>query len=400
MRSFRTLDDIEVSGKRVLVRVDLNVPFSEGKVSDTSRIESIAPTLLELADKGARVIVLSHFGRPKGRVTPAMSLETVVPHLSAALGGCEIVFAADCIGAEARRVVDSLSAGDIALLENTRFHAGEERNDDAFAASLAELGELYVNDAFSAAHRAHASTTGLAMLLPAAVGRLMAGELAALESVLLTPKRPTMAVVGGAKVSTKIDLLTNLVERVDVLAIGGAMANTFLHAASINIGASLAEKDLRGTADTISAKARETGCRLLLPSDGVVAHEFVRGAASKICAIDAIPEDGMILDLGPDTVAEIKEAIQAAQTLVWNGPLGAFEIPPFDAATSTAARTAAAATKAGGLLSVAGGGDTVAALHHAGVTADFSYVSMAGGAFLEWLEGKILPGVEALKDQH
>jgi len=400
MRSFRTLDDIEVSGKRVLVRVDLNVPFSEGEVSDTSRIESIAPTLLELADKGAQVIVLSHFGRPKGRVTPAMSLEPVVSHLSAALGGYEIAFAIDCIGAEAWRVVDSLGAGDVALLENTRFHAGEERNDGAFAAALAELGELYVNDAFSAAHRAHASTTGLAMLLPAAAGRLMAGELAALESVLLTPEHPVMAVVGGAKVSTKIDLLTNLVERVDVLAIGGAMANTFLHAAGIDVGASLVEMDLRATADAIGAKARETSCRLLLPSDGVVAREFVSGAASEICAIGAIPEDGMILDLGPDTVAAIKEAIQAAHTLVWNGPLGAFEIPPFDAATSAVARTAAAETKAGGLLSVAGGGDTVAALQHAGVTADFSYVSMAGGAFFEWLEGKALPGVEALKDQH
>jgi len=398
MRSFRTLDDIWVSGKRVLVRVDLNVPFSEGKVSDTSRIESIAPTLLELANKGARVIALSHFGRPKGRVTPAMSLKPVVPHLSTALGGCEIAFGADCIGAEARRVVDSLNAGDLALLENTRFHVGEERNDGAFATALAELGELYVNDAFSASHRAHASTTGLALLLPAAAGRLMAGELAALESVLLTPERPVMAVLGGARVSTKIDLLTNLVERVDVLAIGGAMANTFLHADGINIGASLAEKDLRATVDTISAKAKETGCRLLLPSDGVVAREFVSGADSKIYTIDAIPEDGMILDLGPGTVAEIKKAIQGAQTLVWNGPLGAFEIPPFDAATSTTARTAAEATKAGGLLSVAGGGDTVAALHNAGVAADFSYVSMAGGAFFEWLEGKTLPGVEALKD--
>ena len=400
MRSFRTLDDVEVSGKRVLVRVDLNVPFSEGEVSDTSRIESVAPTLLELAEKGAKVIVLSHFGRPKGRVTPAMSLEPVVPHLRAALGGREIAFAADCIGADAQRVVDGLGAGEVALLENTRFHAGEEKNDGAFAAALAELGELYVNDAFSAAHRAHASTTGLAMLLPAAAGRLMAGELAALESVLLTPERPVMAVVGGAKVSTKIDLLTNLVERVDVLAIGGAMANTFLHATGIDVGASLAEKDLRATADAISAKAREAGCLLLLPSDGVVAREFVSGAASEICAIDAIPENGMILDLGPDTIAAIEKAIQAAHTLVWNGPLGAFEIPPFDAATSAAARTAARATRDGGLLSVAGGGDTVAALRHAGVTADFSYVSMAGGAFLEWLEGKALPGVEALKDQH
>ena len=400
MSSFRTLDDIEVGGKRVLVRADLNVPFSEGEVSDTSRIESVAPTLLELAEKGAHVIVLSHFGRPKGRAVPAMSLEPVAPHLSAALGGRDVAFAGDCIGPEARRVVESLRAGDVALLENTRFHAGEEANHGAFASALAELGELYVNDAFSAAHRAHASTTGLAVLLPAVAGRLMARELAALESVLLTPERPVMAVVGGAKVSSKIDLLHNLIERVDVLAIGGAMANTFLHAAGIDVGASLTEKELRETADNISAKAVAGGCRLLLPSDAVVAREFVTGAASEVCDVDAIPKDGMILDLGPKSVAAIEEAIQAARTLVWNGPLGAFEIPPFDAATSAAARAAARATKAGGLLSVAGGGDTVAALRHAGVTADFSYVSMAGGAFLEWLEGKALPGVEALKDQH
>jgi len=400
MSSFRTLDDIEVSGKRVLVRADLNVPFAEDEVSDTSRLESVAPTLVELADKGAKVIVLSHFGRPKGRVTPAMSLEPVVPHLSAAMGGREIAFAPDCIGPEAARVVGGLNAGEVALLENTRFHAGEEKNDDAFTAALAELGDLYVNDAFSAAHRAHASTSGLALRLPSAAGRLMTGELAALESVLLTPERPVMAVVGGAKVSSKIDLLLNLIERVDVLAIGGAMANTFLHAAGIDVGASLAEKDLHGTAESIAAKAAEGGCRLLLPSDGVVAREFVTGAASEAYAIDAIPEDGMILDLGPKTVAAIEDAIKAARTLVWNGPLGAFEIPPFDAATSAAARAAAQATRDGVLLSVAGGGDTVAALRHAGVMADFSYVSMAGGAFLEWLEGKALPGVEALKDQH
>ena len=397
MKSFRTLDDFEVSGKRVLVRTDLNVPFSEGEVSDTSRIESVAPTLLELAEKGARVIVLSHFGRPKGRAVPAMSLEPVTPHLSAALGGRDVAFAPNCVGPEARCVVQDLGAGDVALLENTRFHAGEETNDGAFAAALAELGELYVNDAFSAAHRAHASTTGLARLLPAAAGRLMERELAALESALLTPERPVMAVVGGAKVSSKIELLLNLIERVDVLAIGGAMANTFLHAAGIDVGASLTEKDLRATVENISTKAAQTGCRLMLPSDGVIAREFVTGAASGVCAIDAIPEDGMILDLGPKTVAAIEDAIQAARTLVWNGPLGAFEIPPFDAATSAAAQAAARATRYGRLLSVAGGGDTVAALRHAGVTEDFSYVSMAGGAFLEWLEGKALPGIEALK---
>ena len=400
MSDFRKLDDLDVSGRKVLVRVDLNVPLSEGEVSDASRIESVAPTLVELAEKGARVIVLSHFGRPKGRAVPAMSLKPIAPHLSAALGGRAVAFAPNCIGAEARAVVEALDDGEVALLENTRFHAGEEANDAAFAAALAELGELFVNDAFSAAHRAHASTTGVARLLPSAAGRLMAGELAALESVLLSPERPLMAVVGGAKVSTKIDLLANLIERVDVLAVGGAMANTFLDAEGADVGKSLSEKELRETATSIAGKAGQCGCRLLLPSDGVVARQFVSGAASEICAIDAIPEDGMILDLGPKTVAAIEDAMRAAQSLVWNGPLGAFEIAPFDAATNAAARTAAACTRDGGLLSVAGGGDTVAALRHAGVTADFSYVSMAGGAFLEWLEGKALPGVEALKDQH
>ncbi|MDP7642493.1 MAG: phosphoglycerate kinase [Alphaproteobacteria bacterium] len=376
MSDFRKLDDLDVSGRKVLVRVDLNVPLSEGEVSDASRIESVAPTLVELAEKGARVIVLSHFGRPKGRAVPAMSLKPIAPHLSAALGGRAVAFAPDCIGAEARAVVEALDDGEVALLENTRFHAGEEANDAAFAAALAELGELFVNDAFSAAHRAHASTTGVARLLPSAAGRLMAGELAALESVLLSPERPLMAVVGGA------------------------MANTFLDAEGADVGKSLSEKELRETATSIAGKAGQCGCRLLLPNDGVVARQFVSGAASEICAIDAIPEDGMILDLGPKTVAAIEDAMRAAQSLVWNGPLGAFEIAPFDAATNAAARTAAACTRDGGLLSVAGGGDTVAALRHAGVTADFSYVSMAGGAFLEWLEGKALPGVEALKDQH
>ena len=399
MSAFRTLDDIDFGGRKVLVRADLNVPLAEGAVRDSSRIGCVAPTLLELAGKGARVIVLSHFGRPKGRVAPAMSLAPLAAHLSAALGGRDVAFAADCIGEHAQRVVASLAAGGVALLENTRFHPGEEKNDPAFAAALAALGDIFVNDAFSAAHRAHASTTGVAHLLPNAAGRLMQKELAALESALLTPERPVMAVVGGAKVSTKIDLLANLIERVDVLVIGGAMANTFLHAGGVDVGASLCEKDLSETANQVRAKAAARGCRLLLPSDGVVARQFVTGAASEVCAIEAIPKDGMILDLGPRTVAEIEQAIRAARSLVWNGPLGAFEIPPFDAATNAAARAAAACTRSGGLLSVAGGGDTVAALRHAGVTADFSYVSMAGGAFLEWLEGKPLPGVEALKDQ-
>ncbi len=398
MSAFRTLEDLDVSGKRVLVRADLNVPIADGEVSDNSRIESVAPTLAALAGKSAKVIVLSHFGRPKGRHVPAMSLEPLVPYLSAALGGRDVAFAPDCVGDEAQKVVVALDDGGVALLENTRFHAGEEKNDGEFAAALAALGDIYVNDAFSAAHRAHASTTGVAKLLPNAAGRLMQGELEALESALLTPEHPVVAVVGGAKVSTKIDLLVNLIERVDILVIGGGMANTFLHAGGINIGASLCEKDLFETANKVRDKATERGCRLLLPSDGVVAREFVQGAASEIFPIDEIPADGMILDLGPKTVADIDEAIASAATVVWNGPLGAFEIPPFDAATNAAARTAARRTRDGGLLSVAGGGDTVAALRHAGVTADFSYISMAGGAFLEWLEGKALPGVEALKD--
>ncbi|MBT4428844.1 MAG: phosphoglycerate kinase [Rhodospirillaceae bacterium] len=368
MSAFRTLDDLEVSGKKVLVRADLNVPIADGAVSDSSRIDSVAPTLVELADKGAKVIVLSHFGRPKGRRVPAMSLAPLAPHVSAALGGRNVAFAPDCVGSEARQVVEA-------------------------------LGDIYVNDAFSAAHRAHASTTGVAHLLPNAAGRLMQGELEALESALLTPEHQVVAVVGGAKVSTKIDLLVNLIERVDVLVIGGGMANTFLHAGGTDIGASLCEKALSETANKVRDKAAASGCRLLLPSDGVVAREFVQGAASEICAISDIPPDGMILDLGPKTVAAIEDAIGNAKTVVWNGPLGAFEIPPFDAATNAAARAAAKHTRDGGLLSVAGGGDTVAALRHAGVTDDFSYISMAGGAFLEWLEGKALPGVEALKDQ-
>ncbi len=399
MSAFRTLDELEVSGKKVLVRADLNVPIADGEVSDSSRIESVAPTLAELAKKGAKVVILSHFGRPKGRHVPAMSLAPLAPHVSAALGGRDVAFAPDCIGEQARQVVEALGDGDVALLENTRFHAGEEKNDAEFAAGLAALGDIFVNDAFSAAHRAHASTTGVAQLLPNAAGRLMQGELEALEGALLTPEHPVVAVVGGAKVSTKIDLLVNLIERVDVLVIGGGMANTFLHAGGIDIGASLCEKNLVKTANKVMEKATTNDCRLLLPSDGVVAREFVQGAASEICAINEIPAGGMILDLGPNTVADIEEAIASARTVVWNGPLGAFEIPPFDAATNAAARTAATCTQDGGLLSVAGGGDTVAALRHAGVTDDFSYISMAGGAFLEWLEGKALPGVEALKDQ-
>jgi len=398
MSTLRTLDNFDVNGKKILVRIDLNVPLQDGTVSDTSRIESVVPTLEELSRKGARVIALSHFGRPKGRVLKAMSLAPIVPHLSAAMNGRKIVFSADCIGEKAHHVVNNLRNGDIALLENTRFHAGEEANSNEFILALASLADFYVNDAFSAAHRAHASTTGVAALLPSAAGRLMARELSALENVLTKPERPLMAVVGGAKVSTKIDLLTNLVQYVDLLAIGGAMANTFLDSVGVAVGTSLTETGHLGTARRICHKAEECGCHLILPIDGVVAREFVSGARNEVCTTDSIPADGMILDLGPNSVAAIEGAIQEARTLVWNGPLGAFEIPPFDSATTAAAAVAAECSRAGTLLSVAGGGDTVAALQNAGVMADFSYVSMAGGAFLEWLEGKALPGVEALRN--
>ena len=395
---FRTLDDLlaaGVSGQRVLLRADLNVPTQDGRVSDLTRLERLTPTIRELSAAGAKVIVLSHFDRPKGRRVPEMSLRPVAEALAAVLGRA-VGFAEDCIGPEAERVVASMAPGDVVVLENTRFHPGEERNDQALARAMAALGDAYVNDAFSAAHRAHASTEAIAHLLPAYAGRLMQAELEALGAVLGAPKRPVAAIVGGAKVSTKLDLLGNLAGRVDLLAIGGAMANTFLAARGLAIGKSLEEPDLHETARDIIARAEAAGCALLLPQDVVVARELRENAPCEIVPVAAIPADAMALDLGPRTVDDLLARLATMRTLVWNGPLGAFETPPFDAATVRAAKGAAELTAAGTLLSVAGGGDTVAALRHAGVLDRFSYVSTAGGAFLEWLEGKTLPGVAAL----
>ncbi|HLM40549.1 MAG TPA: phosphoglycerate kinase [Microvirga sp.] len=395
MTAFRTLDQADLKGKRVLVRVDLNVPMENGRITDATRIERVLPTLREISDKGGKVILLAHFGRPKGR-DPKESLRPVAEAVSGQLGK-PVAFAEDCIGEAAARAVDALKDGDVLLLENTRFHPGEEKNDPAFVEALAKLGDLYVNDAFSAAHRAHASTEGLARALPAYAGRSMQAELDALTKGLEAPKRPVVAIVGGAKVSTKIDLLENLVARVDALVIGGGMANTFVHATGLGVGKSLAEKDLAATALRIIEKARDANCAIILPVDGVCAYEFKAGAQNLTYGIDAIPDDRMILDIGSQSVERVNAAINDAATLVWNGPLGAFEIAPFDQGTVAAARHAAERTKSGKLVSVAGGGDTVAALNHAGVAESFTYVSTAGGAFLEWLEGKSLPGVEALR---
>ena len=396
MASYRTLDDIEVMGRRVLVRLDLNVPMKNGLVTDSTRIERQAPTVRELSDKGARVILLSHFERPGGKVVPEMSLKPVAPALAGVLGR-PVAFAGDCIGPEAETAVAKLKDGDVLLLENTRFHKGEEKNDPEFAKALAALGDIYVNDAFSAAHRAHASTEGLAHLLPSAAGRSMEAELSHLTKALENPERPLMAVVGGAKISTKITLLENLVAKVDVLVIGGAMANTFLAAEGRAIGKSLAEKDQFDTARRIMAKAQSAGATILLPGDVVVAREFKAGAASRIVGINDVDEDELILDVGPRTIQAFGRQLDRMKTLVWNGPFGAFEMPPFDRGTTAAAKAVAERTREGKLLSVAGGGDTVAALAHAGVVDEFSYVSTAGGAFLEWLEGRTLPGVAALK---
>jgi phosphoglycerate kinase len=395
MPSFRSLDDADVKGKRVLVRVDLNVPMKNGKVTDATRIERAAPTLNELAAKGAKVIVLSHFGRPDGKRVPEMSLKPLVEPLSKALGK-PVAFADDCIGPQAETAVKALKPGEVLLLENLRFHKEEEKNDKAFVDKLAALGDVYVNDAFSVAHRAHASTEGVAHRLPALAGRLMQAELEALHKALGNPKRPVCAVIGGAKVSTKLDLLGNLVGKVDNLIIGGGMANTFLQAQGIPVGKSLSEKDLGKTALEILDKAKAAKCKVLLPVDVVVATEFKAGAPSKVFDANACPNDQMILDIGPKSIALYQKEVAECATLVWNGPLGAFEIKPFDAGTVALARTVAELTSAKKLLSVAGGGDTVAALAAAGVEEKFSYVSTAGGAFLEWMEGKTLPGVAAL----
>jgi phosphoglycerate kinase len=393
--TFKTIDAIDVAGKRVLVRVDLNVPMKNGQVTDATRIERAAPTLAELAAKGAKVIVLSHFGRPDGKRVPEMSLRPLVEPLSKALGK-PVAFADDCVGPVAEEAVRTLKPGEVLLLENLRFHKEEEKNDAGFIDKLSVLGDAYVNDAFSAAHRAHASTEGLANRLPAAAGRLMQVELEALDKALGNPKRPVCAVVGGAKVSTKLDLLGNLVGKVGKLIIGGGMANTFLAAQGINVGKSLSEKDLAGTAREIMEKAKAANCEILLPIDVVVASEFKAGAPSTVVDAKACPDDQMILDVGPKSIQIYAKQVAKCATLVWNGPLGAFEIKPFDSGTVSLARTVADQTSAKKLLSVAGGGDTVAALAAAGVEEKFSYVSTAGGAFLEWMEGKTLPGVAAL----
>jgi phosphoglycerate kinase len=396
MSDFRTIDWEKVEGKRVLVRVDLNVPMKAGKVTDATRIERAAPTLSEVASKGARVIVLSHFGRPDGKRVPEMSLKPLVEPLSKALGK-PVAFADDCIGPTAEAAVSALKPGDVLLLENLRFHKGEEKNDPGFVQKLAALGDFYVNDAFSAAHRAHASTEGVAHRLPAMAGRLMQAEIEALDKALGKPRRPVCAVVGGAKVSTKLDLLGNLVGRVDKLIIGGGMANTFLQAQGFPVGKSLSEKDLGKTALDILEKAKAANCTVLLPLDVVVAGELKAGAPSTVVDATACPDDQMILDVGPRSIALYQKEVGDCATLVWNGPLGAFETRPFDRGTVALAKTVAELTEAGKLLSVAGGGDTVAALAAAGVEEKFSYVSTAGGAFLEWMEGKTLPGVAALK---
>ena len=395
MSQFKTIDAINVSGKRVLVRVDLNVPMKDGKVTDATRIERAAPTIAELAAKGAKVVVLSHFGRPDGKPVAEMSLKPLVEPLAVALGK-PVAFAADCIGPLAEAAVLALKPGDVLLLENLRFHKEEEKNDSAFVDKLSALGEIYVNDAFSAAHRAHASTEGIANRLPAVAGRLMQAELEALEKALGSPRRPVCAVVGGAKVSSKLELLGHLVAKVDKLIIGGGMANTFLHAQGIEVGKSLCEKDLAATALEILEKAKQARCTVLLPTDIVVAAEFKANATHEVVDVQACPDDRMILDVGPQSIALYQKELAACATLVWNGPLGAFELVPFDAGTTALAQSVARLTSEGKLLSVAGGGDTVAALAHAGVEEKFSYVSTAGGAFLEWMEGKTLPGVAAL----
>ncbi|HTR18281.1 MAG TPA: phosphoglycerate kinase [Acetobacteraceae bacterium] len=396
MATFRTLDQLDVAGRRVLLRADLNVPVRDGRITDLTRIERLTPTIRELSEKGARVIVVSHFDRPKGQRVPELSLAPVAKALRDVLGR-DVYFADDCVGPVAEDAVARLKDGDVLVLENTRFHPGEEKNDPELAKQLAALADVYVNDAFSAAHRAHASTEGVARFLPAHAGRLMQAELEALTAALESPERPVAAIVGGAKVSTKLELLGNLLGKVDVLVIGGAMANTFLAAQGISVGKSLQEAEMHDTARDILARAKASGCEIVLPVDAVTATEFRENPPTRIVAIDAVPADAMILDVGPVTVRSLIDRLPTLRTLVWNGPLGAFEIAPFDAATVALAKAVAEATAAGTLRSVAGGGDTVSALRHAGVLDKLSYVSTAGGAFLEWLEGKMLPGILALE---
>ncbi len=394
--AWKTLDEMDLQGKRVLLRVDINVPVENGRITDTTRIDRIVPTVRDILAKGGKPTLIAHFGRPKGKVNLDLSLEQIVPALSDAIG--ETVHLIETLeGAE--HPTEEANRAPVLLLENIRFHPGEEANDPAFAARLATLGDVYCNDAFSAAHRAHASTEGLAHHLPSCAGRLMQAELRALEAALAAPERPVGAVVGGAKVSTKIALLENLVNRLDVLVIGGGMANTFLAALGADMGASLQEPDFYETAKDIMTQADKAGCRVILPVDGLVATEFAKGASHEVVQLGpdtVLAPDQMVLDAGPDSIATLRAAFEGLKTLIWNGPMGAFEIPPFDTATVAAAQAAAALTRDGRLISVAGGGDTVAALNQAGVADDFTYISTAGGAFLEWMEGKTLPGVAAL----
>ncbi|SDW28970.1 phosphoglycerate kinase [Ruegeria halocynthiae] len=392
---WKSLDDMDLNGKRILVRVDINVPVANGIVTDDTRIQRIVPTIRDILTSGGKPILLAHFGRPKGERVAEMSLKQLVPALEAAFGA-PVRFADDCVGPDAEAAAASLIYGEVLLLENTRFHAGETKNSKTLAEGMAKLGDIYCNDAFSAAHRAHSSTEALARLLPACAGRLMQQELSALEAALGAPKRPVTAVVGGAKVSTKLDLLGNLIEKVDYLVIGGGMANTFLVAKGQNVGRSLAEHTMTDTATKILNKAKTAGCTILLPCDIVVAEVFEADAPHQVLPADQCPSDAMILDAGPESVAVVSEVLEKSRTLIWNGPLGAFELTPFDTATNAAALKAAALTRDGKLTSVAGGGDTVAALNASGAAQDFSYISTAGGAFLEWMEGKTLPGVAAL----
>ncbi|WP_170472697.1 phosphoglycerate kinase [Ruegeria arenilitoris] len=393
---WKTLDDMDLNDKRVLVRVDINVPVVDGMVTDATRIERIVPTVRDILAAGGKPILLAHFGRPGGERRENLSLKQLVPALETAFGA-EVLFSADCVGQEAELAAQELQPGQVLLLENTRFHSAETKNDPNLAAGMAQLGDIYCNDAFSAAHRAHSSTEAIARLLPACAGRLMQAELEALQSALGNPKRPVTAVVGGAKVSTKLELLGNLINKVDNLVIGGGMANTFLVAKGISVGKSLAERDMADTASDILSRAAHSGCNIVLPSDIVVAEKFEANTPHQILPADECPENGMILDAGPDSVAAISDTFSQSKTLIWNGPLGAFELEPFDVATNAAALKAAALTRSGQLISVAGGGDTVAALNASGAAHDFTYISTAGGAFLEWMEGKTLPGVAALE---
>lgn len=395
--SYATLDSVNVDGKTVLLRIDLNVPMHAGRVTDATRMERVLPTIKLLTDRNARVVILSHFDRPKGQFVPSMSLAPLVDALQKFLPGVEVKFGVDCAGPAAKSAVANLQPGQVILLENLRFHAEEEKGDDIFAKEMASLGEIYVNDAFSCSHRAHASITGIPKYLPTYVGLAMQEEIFMLDSIFSNPDRPLAAIVGGSKVSTKLELLGNLVDKVDKLIIGGAMANTFLFAQGHSLGGSLYEPDLKDTAKNILTKAKDTNCQILLPEDVVVASTFARHAPSKIVSVNQIPKDGMALDIGPRSLMKLATEIAACKTLVWNGPVGAFETAPFDGTTVQLARVVAQLTAEGKLKSVAGGGDTVAALSHAGLRDEFSYLSTAGGAFLEWLEGKELPGVEALK---